>query len=163
TRRRGRSRRAGARTYLRSEIDSSLLTRLAEEPDRAAILLDVDGTLAPIVERPEDARLPDDLKAELARLVGRYALVACISGWPGGRRWPGSGRVGAGRCWRSARRWTSTRAPRSSACSAKRGCAARSTRSTTRLTWKRSAASTGSRSRCGSRLLPMKDRANSGE
>ena len=27
--------------------------------------------------------MPDDLKAELARLAGRYALVACISGRPG--------------------------------------------------------------------------------
>ena len=31
------------------------LARLREAPDRAAILLDIDGTLAPIVERPEDA------------------------------------------------------------------------------------------------------------
>jgi trehalose 6-phosphate phosphatase len=43
----------------------------------------VDGTLAPITERPEDARVSDELKAGLARLVGRYGLVACISGRPG--------------------------------------------------------------------------------
>jgi trehalose 6-phosphate phosphatase len=43
----------------------------------------VDGTLAPIVERPEDARVPDEVKAELERLAGRYGLVACISGRPG--------------------------------------------------------------------------------
>ena len=64
-------------------MDSSLLTRLAEDPPRAAILLDVDGTLAPIVERPEDARVPDEVRAELARLAGRYGLVASISGRPG--------------------------------------------------------------------------------
>ena len=57
-----------------------LLAELARERERAALLLDVDGTLAPIVERPEDARVPDDTRAELSRLAGRYALVACISG-----------------------------------------------------------------------------------
>jgi trehalose 6-phosphate phosphatase len=42
--------------------------------------LDVDGTLAPIVERPEDAAVPDETRAEVDRLAGKYALVACISG-----------------------------------------------------------------------------------
>jgi trehalose 6-phosphate phosphatase len=59
------------------------LATLSEDPRRAAILLDVDGTLAPIVERPEDARVPDDTRREVARLAGRYALVACVSGRPG--------------------------------------------------------------------------------
>ena len=59
------------------------LARLAAEPRRAAILLDVDGTLAPIVERPEDARVPDETRQELGRLASRYALVACVSGRPG--------------------------------------------------------------------------------
>ncbi len=49
---------------------------------RAALLLDVDGTLAPIVERPEDALVPGETRAELARLVSRYALVACVTGRP---------------------------------------------------------------------------------
>src|SRR5581483_11817701 len=60
-----------------------LLARLAERPDAAAILLDVDGTLAPIVPRPEDAVVPDETRAVLARLVARYALVACVSGRAG--------------------------------------------------------------------------------
>ncbi len=60
-----------------------LVARLSEDPARAAVLLDVDGTLAPIVERPEDARVPDEARRELARLAGRYALVACVSGRPG--------------------------------------------------------------------------------
>lgn len=59
------------------------LRMLASEPGRAAVLLDVDGTLAPIVDRPEDARVPEEARVELARLVGRYALVACVSGRPG--------------------------------------------------------------------------------
>jgi trehalose 6-phosphate phosphatase len=61
----------------------SLLEQLAAEPARAAILLDVDGTLAPIVGRPGDAAVPEETQAELRRLAGRYALVACISGRPG--------------------------------------------------------------------------------
>jgi trehalose 6-phosphate phosphatase len=46
-------------------------------------MLDVDGTLAPIVARPELAEVPDETRAELRRLVGRYALVACVSGRTG--------------------------------------------------------------------------------
>jgi len=59
-----------------------LLDRLREEPARAAILLDVDGTLAPIVDRPEDARVPDETREVLRSLVGRYGLVAAVSGRP---------------------------------------------------------------------------------
>jgi trehalose 6-phosphate phosphatase len=59
------------------------IAALAEAPDRAAILLDVDGTLAPIAPRPGDARLPDEARAEVTRLAGSYALVACISGRTG--------------------------------------------------------------------------------
>ncbi len=59
------------------------LALLAAHPQRAALFLDIDGTLAPIVERPEDARVPQDTRIELERLVARYALVACISGRAG--------------------------------------------------------------------------------
>lgn len=57
-----------------------LLDELARDPMRAALCLDVDGVLAPIVERPEDARVPEETRAELTRLAARYALVAAISG-----------------------------------------------------------------------------------
>jgi trehalose 6-phosphate phosphatase len=60
-----------------------LLDRLAAAPWEAAVLLDVDGVLAPIVPRPEDARVPDDTRAELRRLARSYALVACVSGRAG--------------------------------------------------------------------------------
>jgi trehalose 6-phosphate phosphatase len=59
------------------------LARLTEDPARTAVFLDVDGTLAPIVSRPELAEVPDETRAELRRLVSRYALVACISGRTG--------------------------------------------------------------------------------
>lgn len=58
------------------------LNRLAADPGAAALFLDVDGVLAPIVERPEDARVPDDVRAELRRVAGRYRLVACVTGRP---------------------------------------------------------------------------------
>jgi trehalose-phosphatase len=56
------------------------LAALAAEPTRAALFLDVDGVLAPIVERPEDARVPPETQRELARLAGDYGLVACVTG-----------------------------------------------------------------------------------
>jgi trehalose 6-phosphate phosphatase len=61
-------------------VAADLLAQLAASPERAAILLDVDGTLAPIVARPEDAGVPPETQAELERLAERYALVACVSG-----------------------------------------------------------------------------------
>jgi trehalose 6-phosphate phosphatase len=60
--------------------DYAHVARLAEQPGQTAIVLDVDGTLAPIVARPRDARVPDETRHELARLHRRYALVACVSG-----------------------------------------------------------------------------------
>lgn len=82
-----------SRSYIRSEPAvyapsvpaPELLARLASAPGRAAIVLDVDGTLAPIVPRPELATVPDATRDQLARLVARYALVACLSGRPGGK------------------------------------------------------------------------------
>ncbi len=64
--------------------DLDPIAELARLPGRAGILLDVDGTLAPIVARPEDARVPDETRAVLQGLKDRYALVACVSGRAGG-------------------------------------------------------------------------------
>jgi trehalose 6-phosphate phosphatase len=50
------------------------------DPSRSALFFDVDGTLAPIVERAQDAAVPKDTSLLLARLSRRYARVACISG-----------------------------------------------------------------------------------
>ena len=60
-----------------------LLAQLAADSAEAGLFLDFDGVLAPIVERPEDAAAPPETRAELARLVGRYALVAVVSGRAG--------------------------------------------------------------------------------
>jgi trehalose 6-phosphate phosphatase len=59
------------------------LATLAADPGSAALFFDVDGTLAPIVPNPEDARVPDATRSELRRLASRYALVACVSGRTG--------------------------------------------------------------------------------
>jgi len=61
----------------------ALLDRLTAAPDEAGLFLDFDGVLAPIVERPEDARVPPVTRVELQRLTGRYGAVACITGREG--------------------------------------------------------------------------------
>jgi trehalose 6-phosphate phosphatase len=60
--------------------DLGPLARLHDEPARAAILTDVDGTLAPIVQRPEQAAVPPRASELLAQLSERYGLVGCVSG-----------------------------------------------------------------------------------
>src|SRR5919204_2814149 len=57
-----------------------MLQQLASEPDAAALLFDIDGALAPIVPRPEDARVPPETRSELRRLNAKYGLVACVTG-----------------------------------------------------------------------------------
>ena len=49
---------------------------LAADP---LLAFDIDGTLAPIVARPDDARLPDDVQSSLAHLARRFE-VAIITG-----------------------------------------------------------------------------------
>jgi trehalose 6-phosphate phosphatase len=56
------------------------LRPLTDDPARSALFFDVDGTLAPIVERAQDAQVPKETSLLLARLSRRYASVACISG-----------------------------------------------------------------------------------
>ena len=57
------------------------LALLASEPAAAALFLDVDGVLAPIVERPEDARVPrrDARRAGAARPACTGSLP-CVTG-----------------------------------------------------------------------------------
>jgi trehalose 6-phosphate phosphatase len=56
------------------------LRPLTEDPGRAAILCDIDGTLAPIVERADEAHVREEISVLLGRLGRRYGLVACVSG-----------------------------------------------------------------------------------
>ncbi|MDQ5833148.1 MAG: trehalose-phosphatase [Actinomycetota bacterium] len=56
------------------------LQPLLADPGRAGILCDVDGVLAPIVRRADEARVSQETSLLLSRLARRYGLVACVSG-----------------------------------------------------------------------------------
>jgi trehalose 6-phosphate phosphatase len=58
----------------------SSLAELRADPGHAAILTDVDGTLAPIVERPEQAAVPPRASDLLTRLSRSFGVVGCVSG-----------------------------------------------------------------------------------
>lgn len=57
-----------------------LLAPIRAQPERSAVLTDVDGTLAPIAPRPEDAQVPDRARELLRDLARRYAVIGCLSG-----------------------------------------------------------------------------------
>lgn len=57
-----------------------LLAPLIAAPSRSAVLLDVDGTLAPIVRQADDAHVPQLTREPLKLIAREYGLVACVSG-----------------------------------------------------------------------------------
>jgi trehalose-phosphatase len=59
---------------------AQLITPLRDDPRSSAVLCDIDGTLAPIVLDPGQARVPSDVQDALRALAERFALVACVSG-----------------------------------------------------------------------------------
>jgi trehalose 6-phosphate phosphatase len=65
---------------VRSAVDLEALAPIRADPSRAAILLDIDGTIAPIVEMAADARVPENTRQLLVEVARRYAVVACVSG-----------------------------------------------------------------------------------
>jgi trehalose 6-phosphate phosphatase len=71
---------SGHTNVVTSALLSEALAPLRANPARAAILLDIDGTLAPIVEHAEDAHVPEGTRQLLIELAKRYAVVACVSG-----------------------------------------------------------------------------------
>ncbi|MFI7342420.1 trehalose-phosphatase [Streptomyces sp. NPDC050085] len=60
------------------------LAAIVARPSRAVIALDFDGTLAPIVPDPEQARAHPDAVPTLAALAPHVASVAVITGRPAG-------------------------------------------------------------------------------
>ncbi|WP_225845455.1 trehalose-phosphatase [Streptomyces sp. HPF1205] len=60
------------------------LAALLAHPERAVVALDFDGTLAPIVADPEQARALPGAAPALARLAPRLAAVAVVTGRPAG-------------------------------------------------------------------------------
>jgi trehalose 6-phosphate phosphatase len=56
------------------------LEPLRSDPAHAAVLLDIDGTLAPIVRHAADAHVPEATRTLLIEISKRYRLVGCVSG-----------------------------------------------------------------------------------
>ncbi|HEX2396975.1 MAG TPA: trehalose-phosphatase [Solirubrobacteraceae bacterium] len=57
-----------------------LLAPVRDDPPGSAVLLDVDGTLAPIVRHAADASVPEPTRARLIEIARRYGLLACVTG-----------------------------------------------------------------------------------
>src|SRR5215216_2905958 len=75
----GEARRVSDATGATSRL-AGLLEPVRADPTAAALLFDIDGTLAPIVSDPEDAAVPIPTRDILRALAARYALVACVTG-----------------------------------------------------------------------------------
>jgi trehalose 6-phosphate phosphatase len=56
------------------------LEPIRSDPARAAVLLDIDGTLAPIVRHAADAHVPEATRTLLIEIAKRYRVVGCVSG-----------------------------------------------------------------------------------
>src|SRR3989442_1535988 len=63
-----------------SALLSEALAPLRTHRDRVAILLDIDGTLAPIVEHADEAHVPEGTRLLLIEIAKGYGVVACVSG-----------------------------------------------------------------------------------
>ena len=53
---------------------------LRDDPQHSAVLLDVDGVLAPIVQHADDAHMPETTRRPLIEVARRYGTIACVSG-----------------------------------------------------------------------------------
>jgi trehalose 6-phosphate phosphatase len=58
----------------------AVVAPLGEDPDRVAVLFDLDGTLAPIVDRPGDTSVPLRTRELVGRIAQRYGLCGVVSG-----------------------------------------------------------------------------------
>jgi trehalose 6-phosphate phosphatase len=56
------------------------LDPIRSDPERGAVLLDIDGTLAPIVRHAADAHVPEATRTLLIEIAKRYGVVGCVSG-----------------------------------------------------------------------------------
>lgn len=63
-----------------TEHAQRFVSAAAADPSKVLLALDFDGTLAPIVDDPEDSRMHDGAAAALARLGPRLGQVAIITG-----------------------------------------------------------------------------------
>jgi trehalose 6-phosphate phosphatase len=65
-----------------AESPEAAVDRLRDRLGRTAVLLDFDGSLAPIVSRPEDARPTEGIVEVVRALVDRALVVAIVTGRP---------------------------------------------------------------------------------
>ena len=63
-----------------SALLSEALAPLRQNPQSTAVMFDIDGTLAPIVEQAADAHVPESTRQLLIAVARMYGLVACVSG-----------------------------------------------------------------------------------
>jgi len=56
------------------------LEPIRSDPTHSAVLLDIDGTLAPIVRHAADAHVPEATRTLLIEIARRYQVVGCASG-----------------------------------------------------------------------------------
>ena len=56
------------------------LEPIRADPAHGAVLLDIDGTLAPIVRHAADAHVPEATRTLLIEIAKRYGIVGCVSG-----------------------------------------------------------------------------------
>lgn len=61
---------------------TSALAPLLADPGTAAVLLDLDGTLAPIVPRPDQVEVGEPARDALRAVAERYGLCAVVTGRP---------------------------------------------------------------------------------
>jgi trehalose 6-phosphate phosphatase len=71
---------SGHTRWVTSALRSEALAPLREDRAHAAILFDLDGTLAPIVQQPSDAVVPEPTRHLLIEIARRYGVVACVTG-----------------------------------------------------------------------------------
>jgi trehalose 6-phosphate phosphatase len=63
-----------------SALLSEALAPLRQNPQRTAVMFDIDGTLAPIVDHASDAHVPESTRQLLIAVARSYGLVACVTG-----------------------------------------------------------------------------------
>lgn len=72
--------RTGMRRVASSAEIAAAVAPLAGAPSESAIFSDLDGTLAPIVDRADATALPEPTRVLLERIAGRFAQVGIVSG-----------------------------------------------------------------------------------
>lgn len=63
-----------------TDIEHNVIKHLRDCPSKTAILSDIDGTLHPIVERPDQIHFTDYIPSILEKLARKYAIVGLITG-----------------------------------------------------------------------------------